>query len=147
MPPIYCHIFEKYICFRYRLGLTNYSSVNIHLWILIHTQRRWIAWALGLINTATNEIRLELITNRNENILKPIIEKHVGPGNIICSDSWAGYNFLSRVNSGYEHEASNHQIGRLHELKEFGEKYNCLLNLCIYLFAQKFYLFPQRGRI
>ena len=67
---------------------------------------------MGLINTATNEIRLELITNRDENILKPIIEKHVCPGNIICSDSWAGYNFLSRVNSGYEHEASNHQIGQ-----------------------------------
>jgi len=68
-------------------------------------------WVLGLINTATNEIRLELIANRDENTLKPIIEKHVGTGNIICSDSWAGYNFLSRANSGYVHEVSNHQIG------------------------------------
>ena len=60
----------------------------------------------------TDEIRLEFITNRYENTLKPIIERHVGFGNIICSDSWAGYNFIIRPNSGYVHDVSNHLRGQ-----------------------------------
>ena len=94
------------------LALTNAQQV---IWVdepLFVRNEGEQQWALGVINTATNEIRLELIINRDENTLKPIIEKHVGPGNIICSDSWAGYNFLSRANSGYAHEVSNHQIGQ-----------------------------------
>ena len=35
----------------------------------------------------TDEIKLELISNRDENTLKPIIERYFGYGNIICSDS------------------------------------------------------------
>ena len=55
-------------------------------------------WVVGLINIDTKEIRLELVSNRNQNTLKYIIEKHVGRGNIINTDSWAGYNFISNVN-------------------------------------------------
>ena len=52
-------------------------------------------WVIGLLNTETNGIRLEVVTNRNEATLKTIIEKHFGIGNTIYSDSWAGYNFLN----------------------------------------------------
>ena len=50
-------------------------------------------WVVGLINVSTNEIRLELVENRNQETLKKIIEKHVGLGNIICTDSWLGIIF------------------------------------------------------
>lgn len=48
------------------------------------------------------------MTIRNEATLKTIIEKHVDMGNTIYSDSWAGYNFLNRPNSGYIHNLVNH---------------------------------------
>ena len=68
-------------------------------------------WVVGLINISTNEIRLELVENRNEETLKKIIEKHVGYGNTIYTDSWSGYNFLDRQNSGYRHNVANHNEG------------------------------------
>ena len=68
-------------------------------------------WVVGLINIDTKEIRLELVSNRNQNTLKYIIEKHVGRGNIINKDSWPGYNFISNVNSGYVHNVYNHSNG------------------------------------
>ena len=64
-----------------------------------------------MINTKNNAIRLEVVSNRNEENLKPIIEKHVGVGNTIYTDSWAGYNFLSRPDSGYIHNSVNHSHG------------------------------------
>ena len=68
-------------------------------------------WVVGLINISTNEIRLELVENRNQETLKKIIEKHVGLGNIIYTDSWAGYNFLDRANSGYQHNVAILNLG------------------------------------
>ena len=35
----------------------------------------------------------------------------VGTGNIIYLDSWMGYNFLNRVDSGYIHNMINHNHG------------------------------------
>ena len=67
-------------------------------------------WVVGLINISTNEIRLELVENRNQETLKKIIEKHVGIGNKICTDSWMGYNFLDSADSGYQHNAVNHNL-------------------------------------
>jgi hypothetical protein len=95
-----------------RLALTNsHQVVCVDESLFTHNKGKQ-QWVFGLINTATNEIRLELIPNSDENTLKTIIERHVGYGNIICSDSWAGYNFLSRANSGYVHEVSNHHRGQ-----------------------------------
>ena len=51
------------------------------------------------------------MTIRNETILRAIIEKHVGIGSTIYSDSWGRYNFLSRPNSGYIHNIVNHNRG------------------------------------
>ena len=50
---------------------------------------------------------MEIIQNRNQDSLKAIIEKHVKKGNIIISDSWAGYNFLNSFASGYTHHIYN----------------------------------------
>ena len=83
-----------------RLALTNSQQVVFFDESLFTHKEEEQQRVLGLNNTAANEIRLELITNRDENTLKPITERHVGHGNIICSDSWAGYYYLSRANSG-----------------------------------------------
>ncbi len=56
-------------------------------------------------------IKIRTCRKSSENTLKNIIEKHVAPGNVICSDSWSGYNFLSRPNSCYQHNVANHHQG------------------------------------
>jgi len=68
-------------------------------------------WVVGIINTTSNDIRLKKVENSNETTLKTIIEKHVATDNIIYSDFWSGYNFLSRVNSGYQYNFVNHNNG------------------------------------
>ena len=55
---------------------------------------------VGILNTNTDKIHLEVVSNQNEDTLKTIIEKHVSIGNSVYSDLWMGYNFLNRLNSG-----------------------------------------------
>ena len=43
--------------------------------------------------------------------MKNIIGKHVGSGNIIRTDFWLDYSFLSQINSGYV--INNHSNGIL----------------------------------
>ena len=69
-------------------------------------------WVVRLINSENNNIRLEIVKNRYSNTLKTIVEKYVGKGNYIISDSWSGYNFLSLPNSGYIHHVYNHGGGQ-----------------------------------
>ena len=66
---------------------------------------------MGLINIKNNAIRLEVVSSRNEENLKTIIEKYVGVGNTIYTDLWAGYNFLSRPYSGFIHNSVNYSHG------------------------------------
>lgn len=103
------HLINVYSLFR----LANRNALEIvcvYESLFTHNagDQQWVVW---LINTLINELRLELIEVRSENTLNNIIEKHVAPGNVICSDSWSGYNFLSRPNSGYQHNVANHHQG------------------------------------
>ena len=67
---------------------------------------------VGILNVNTDEIPpLEVVPDRSEVTVKTIIQKHVGTGNIIYLDSWMGYNFLNRVDSGYIHNMINHNHG------------------------------------
>ena len=63
------------------------------------------------MNSETNDIRLEFVDSRDQNTLKTIIEKHVGIGNYIITDSWNGYHFLEHSNSQYIHHIFNHGKG------------------------------------
>jgi len=58
-----------------------------------------------------NNIRLEIVPNRTEETSKLILERNVGKGNSVFTDSWARYNFLGRENSGYIHNIVNHSNG------------------------------------
>lgn len=60
-------------------------------------------WVVGMINSETKNLRLEIIENRNATTLQKIIEKHVFNGNIIVSDAWSGCSFLNDIHSGYIH--------------------------------------------
>ena len=68
-------------------------------------------WVVGLLNLVINEIRLEIVESRDSPTLKTIIEKHIMGGNIIYTDCWSGYNFLSNINSNYTHISFNYANG------------------------------------
>ena len=68
-------------------------------------------WVIGVINNCTKQFRLEISKIRNSNVLKKFIFAYVKPGNIIVSDWWAGYDFLSENNSPYVHSVHNHGHG------------------------------------
>ena len=56
-------------------------------------------WVIGIINTSSKKLRLELSFKRNADVLKKIIFKHVHKGNIIVSDARSGYNWISNSQS------------------------------------------------
>ena len=68
-------------------------------------------WLIGLLNTETKDLRIEVVIDRREETLKTIIENHIGKGNYIISDACKGYAFLNAPNSGYEHHIYNHSRG------------------------------------
>ena len=49
---------------------------------------------IGLINAETNQLLLEIATERDESTLKKIITTYINIGNYIITDLWRGYNFL-----------------------------------------------------
>lgn len=68
-------------------------------------------WVIGLINAETNQLRLEVVTGRDEIYFKKIITTHINIGNYIITDLWRGYNFLDDPRIGYIHNTYNHSIG------------------------------------
>ena len=52
-------------------------------------------WVIGPTNFKMKEIRFKIIENRDPDILKQIIEKHVLPGKYITTDALKDYAFLN----------------------------------------------------
>ena len=63
------------------------------------------------MNCNTRKLRLEITHLRTADILKKIIFKHIKRGNIIVSDDWTGYIWISNIEYGYVHSAHNHGHG------------------------------------
>ena len=58
-------------------------------------------WVIGLIDIHTKNIRLELVHEGNNEIMKKIIQHHIGYTNTIINDDWEVYNWLREY--GYHH--------------------------------------------
>ena len=68
-------------------------------------------WVIGIIDTKSLNIRIEVSFYRDTTTMKKIISKHIEQGNIIISDLWKAYNFLDDAKSGYRNITQNHYIG------------------------------------
>ena len=66
---------------------------------------------VGIVNCNTRKLRLEITHLRTADIMKKIIFKHIKRGNIIVSDGWTGYNWISNIEYGYIHSVHNHGHG------------------------------------
>ena len=69
-------------------------------------------WVIGLIDTNSKKFRLIPSFSRDGPKLKSIITKYVMRGNIIITDSWSGYNWISEPNSGLVHITHNHSLNQ-----------------------------------
>lgn len=67
-------------------------------------------WVFGGINPSDNKGFLVMVPNRSAETLLPLIERHIAPGSIICSDQWASYNNITSIDVSppYEHRTVNH---------------------------------------
>ena len=70
-----------------------------------------IFWVIGIINTHTKKLRLELSFERDTSTMKKIIKNLVQTGNIIVTDGWSAYLWLDLPFSGYIHSKHNHGAG------------------------------------
>ena len=75
--------------------------------LFTHTKNGTQVWVIGIINNRTKEFRLEASKYRDTNTIKKFLYKFIDSGNIIISDGWSGYNFISNFN-GLAHEVHNH---------------------------------------
>ena len=67
-------------------------SVDESLFLSVSNEQTWV---IGIIDNEKKDFRLEITNIRNEEILKQIITTHIKPGNVVVTDGWSGYNFLS----------------------------------------------------
>ena len=65
---------------------------------------------IGAVNADTNEIRLEIIPDREAETLEDFVLSNIEKGSTIVSDSWLGYINLQWL--GYDHIAFNHSKGQ-----------------------------------
>ena len=72
-----------------------------------HINRQQI-WVVGLYNNESNELRVEIVPNRDGSTLKSLIENNVPIGNYIVTDAWNGSSFLDSPASGYIHHTHVH---------------------------------------
>ena len=59
----------------------------------------------------TREILLEISLRRDTDVIKEIIKTHIKSDNVVISDNWAAYNWLSNPGSGYYHHVHTHRHG------------------------------------
>ena len=66
-----------------------------------------------IVKCNTRKLLLEITHLRNNNFLKKIIFKHFKRGNIIVSEDWTGYSWISNIEYGYVHSVHNNGHGDL----------------------------------
>ena len=86
----------------------HHTKVEKSFFTSANGKQLWTTWPL---NHETNKLRLELVESNTAEVLKYIIEKNIGTGNITIADGWNGYSFLDIVNSRYIHHTYNHGEG------------------------------------
>ena len=57
-------------------------------------------WVLGIISSVSKKFRIEVVSDRNTSTIKSFINRHIETGNVIVSDGWPSYNWLSEPSSG-----------------------------------------------
>lgn len=88
------------------------KNIAIDESLFVHDYNGQQERVIGLIDIGTKNIRLELVKQRNTEILKKIILHHVGKNNTIISDGWEAYYWLRYYNY--------HHIVHVHGRHDFG---------------------------
>ena len=65
---------------------SEYKNIGIDESLFIHDENGEQEWLVGLIDISNGKVRLELVKERNADIMQKIMKHHVGENNIIISD-------------------------------------------------------------
>uniref|UniRef100_A0A914YER6 ISXO2-like transposase domain-containing protein n=1 Tax=Panagrolaimus superbus TaxID=310955 RepID=A0A914YER6_9BILA len=65
-------------------------------------------WFFGGIEVASGRAFMVPVNRRDRDTLIPLIQRHIRPGSIICSDRWAAYANIGELPEEYEHRTVNH---------------------------------------
>lgn len=63
-------------------------------------------WVFGLVQRNSRKLVLEIVEDRRNSTLHPILQRYVEVGTTIYHDDWVGYRHLEEM--GYKHGAVNH---------------------------------------
>lgn len=64
-------------------------------------------WVFGGVDLQTKNFFMELVPQRDQATLFPVLQRNILPGTMIWSDGWAAYNNIPTL--GYQHQVVNHQ--------------------------------------
>ena len=69
-------------------------------------------WVFGMVDTSVTPSLgyMELVDDRSNSTLLPIIQAHIAPGTEIWSDQWAAYNTVNSLTNVSNHQTVNHSI-------------------------------------
>lgn len=69
---------------------------------------------IGIINTHTRQIRLEVSFSRESTFLEKIIRAHIKTENYFVTNCWTGYLWARRHYSGYIHNHGHGYVSTSH---------------------------------
>lgn len=88
-------------------GKNEYFAIDESNFINVENKQLWV---VGIINTISKKIRLEIAFVRNTELMKNFIYNYIKPGNCIVSDQWGAYDWIDADNN-YLHSVHNHGHG------------------------------------
>lgn len=78
---------------RMTVGLRPYTLPGVSEWDESMFSKQWV---LGGVSRETGQCLLQIIPNRTEDTLVPIVERHSDPEGLVFTDEWSGYINLAR---------------------------------------------------
>lgn len=81
-----------------------FGRAKYHVGRQLHTQQ----WAIGVYDTNSRRVAVELTPDRTSESLLGFIASTVTPGTTVHTDQWRGYHGLPRI--GYPHATCNHSV-------------------------------------
>ena len=94
--------------------INQHANIAFDESLFCHFNGNQQIWLIGLINTQTQDFKIEAVYGRKSDILEKIIKFHVSKGNNIITDGWPGYNWMNDSSCGY------HRIIHIHGQNDFG---------------------------
>ena len=100
---------------------------------------------MGIINNKTHDFRIDYTKSRDSNAIKNFISRHVQKGNKICTNGWAGYDYLDSPDSGYQRFKHNHGGGDFDYAEQSSSHIEGIWSVLKSKIKNSYYVFPTKN--